>query len=107
MKEAVDGICASVAYYYDYSRTNITKSSTASLPKPIERGSIAEQDSISLSMSTMDALALTWSLHCAIAMRHVVAEDQREWMAQVLHYAGSRMRIPKAMALVSFRSPSP
>ncbi|OKL57245.1 hypothetical protein UA08_07621 [Talaromyces atroroseus] len=96
MEEAVDGICASVAYYYDYSRANNIKRVTIASPNDA-----GKRDLVPLSMTTMDALALTWSLHCAIAMRHVIAEDQRDWMKQVLYYTGSQMRIPKAMALAS------
>lgn len=90
MKEAVDGICASVAYCYDDSKIKITEREEA------------EADSAwvhTTSMKTLDALNLMWPLHCAIAMESGATEAQRDWMKKVLVDMGCRMRIPKAVAL--------
>lgn len=89
MKEAADGICASVAYYYDFSETNST------------RREETEADSAwtHTTMKTLDALNLMWPLHCAIATESGANEAQRSWMKRVLMYIGCDMRIFKAVAL--------
>jgi hypothetical protein len=89
MKEAADGICASVAHYHDDSNLMITKREEAE----------AESTCIYTSIKTLDALNLMWPLHSAIATESGATEAQRDWMREVLLYLGCRMRIPKAIAL--------
>lgn len=89
MKEAVDGICASVAYYHDSSKTNsATRGET-------DAGSAW----MYTTMKTLDALNLMWPLHCAIATDSGATKAQQQWMKEVLMYMGFNMRIPKAVAL--------
>lgn len=91
IREAVEGICASVAYYHGSSKTSSAIR---------ERGEIdADSAWMHPSMKTLDALSLMWPLHCAISTESGATKAQREWMKEVLIYIGWNMRIPKAMAL--------
>ncbi|EEA20960.1 hypothetical protein EYB25_008438 [Talaromyces marneffei] len=90
MKEAIDGIYASVAYLYDDSKMRITGQKEADVDSAWINTS---------SMKTLDALNLMWPLHCAVAMEFGATKAQRDWMKKVLQYMGCKMRIPKAMSL--------
>lgn len=89
MKLAADRICASVAYYINYSQKSST---TREEPDPDGAG-------MHTTMKTLNALNLMWPLHCAIATESGTTEAQREWMKGALMYIGWNMRIPKAVAL--------
>lgn len=112
VKEAVDGICASVAFYYAQPQPRAVRSSGSQNPAILlsEQGegeneytNIGKDYSsyMAIPMTTMSALNLMWPLHCAIGVEYVTPEPQRDWMKHVLYYTGAQMRIPKAMALVS------
>jgi hypothetical protein len=89
-KEAGDGICVSVAYYYDSS---VTKSTGREETE-------ADSAWMHSTMKTLDTLNLMWPLHCAMTIGSGATEAQRSWMKGVLMYVGCDMRIPKAVALV-------
>ncbi|KAF3397391.1 hypothetical protein DPV78_007566 [Talaromyces pinophilus] len=90
MKEAADGICASVAYYMNLSQKTITKR---------EKEDFNGAWMNTASMQTLDALNLMWPVHCAISTESGATVAQREWMKGALMYIGCNMRIPKAVAL--------
>lgn len=87
MKEAADGICASVPSY-------CTKYSARR-----EEADVENAWKHTTPMKTLDALNLMWPVHCAIATESGATEAQRGWMKELLLFMGCNMRIPKAMAL--------
>lgn len=75
IKEAVNGICASVAHYYDSSDTNSTRREEAE----------ANSARMHTTIKTLDALNLMWPLHCAISTEFDATEAQQSWMKGVLN----------------------
>lgn len=84
IQEAVDGICASVAYHLWGGTVD-----------PVSPSHIIGVE----SNKTARALLLLWPLYCASKSPGIKSTRQR-WLKNALWYIGEGSKIPKAMALV-------